>query len=230
VLVHSPLVGPTTWSPVAPELERRGREAVIPSLLGVANAAAPQWRHAPEAIRAATAGVLNPLVLVGHSGGGLLLPTIADGLTVEVAALIFVDSFLPPRAGSTPLAPPGFIDKLRELATDGMLPRWSSWFGENAWRELVPDERLRATLEAEMPRLPLSYFQASLPPPPSRDQRPCAYLLLTAEPYGESAADARRRGWPVAEIPGVQHLATATEPIALTDALLDLERALAAPT
>jgi pimeloyl-ACP methyl ester carboxylesterase len=162
-LIHSPLVGPTTWSPVARELERRGREAVVPSLLGVADAAAPQWRHVPKAIVATTARILNPIVLVGHSGGGLLLPTIADGLTVEVAALVFVDSFLPPAGGSLPLAPPGFIDELRALATDGVLPRWSSWFGENALRELVPDERLRAALEAEMPRLPLSYFEASVP-------------------------------------------------------------------
>src|ERR671914_181403 len=55
VLVHSPLVGPTAWSRVARELKRREREAVVPSLLGIAGAEAPQWRHAPEAVRAATA-------------------------------------------------------------------------------------------------------------------------------------------------------------------------------
>jgi hypothetical protein len=55
VLVHSPLVGPTTRSPVGHELERRGREVVVPSLLGVAEAPAPQWRHVPDAVQAATA-------------------------------------------------------------------------------------------------------------------------------------------------------------------------------
>jgi hypothetical protein len=74
-----------------------------------------------------------------------------------------------------PLAPPGFIDKLRALASDGVLPRWSSWFGENALRELVPDERLRAALEAEMPRLPLTYFQDSVPLPHGWAARPCGY-------------------------------------------------------
>jgi pimeloyl-ACP methyl ester carboxylesterase len=118
-------------------------------------------------MRATTARILNRVILVGHSGGGLLLPRIVDGLTVEVAALVFVDSFLPPARGGVPLAAPGFIDKLRALATDGVLPRWSSWFGERAWRDLVPDERLRATLEMEMPRLPLSYFQAGVPLPHS---------------------------------------------------------------
>ena len=141
VLIHSPLVGPTIWSSVARELERRGREAVVPSLLGVADAGPPQWRHVPEAVRAAVPTTSSPIVLVGNSGAGLLLPTITDALDAEVAALIFVDSFLPPASGSVPLAPPGFRDQLRALATDGVLPRWSSWFGDDAMRELVPDER-----------------------------------------------------------------------------------------
>jgi hypothetical protein len=94
-------------------------------------------------------------------------------------------------------------------------------------RQLVPDDRLRASLEDEMPRLPLSYFDASVPVPDGWNARPCAYLLLSGEAYGESAADARARGWPVAEIPGVQHLAMATKPIPVTDALLELERGLA---
>jgi pimeloyl-ACP methyl ester carboxylesterase len=226
VLIHSPLVGPTSWSAVAQELERRGRVAVVPSLIGIAGAAAPQWRHVPEAVRAATARIRRPIVLVGHSGGGLLLPAIADALTVEVAALVFVDSFLPPAAGTLPLAPPAFMDQVHALAAEGVLPPWSRWFGADAMRELIPDDRLRAALEAEMPRLPLSYFEASVPLPDGWDRRRCAYLLLSAEPYRQGATEARRRGWPVAEIDGAGHLAIATEPVAVTEALLDLERGL----
>jgi pimeloyl-ACP methyl ester carboxylesterase len=226
VLIHSPLVGPTTWSPLADELERRGREAVVPSLLGVADAPSPQWRHVPEAVRAATAGAGGPAVLVGHSGGGLLLPVIAEALRGEVDALVFVDSFLPPVGGSLQLALPGFMDQLRALACAAVLPPWSSWFDEGAMRELVPDESLRAALEAEMPRLPLSYFEASVPLPDGWDARRCAYLKFTAETYGPSAAEARDRGWQVAEVQGVRHLAMATHPVAVADALLDLQRTL----
>jgi transposase InsO family protein len=53
VLVHSPLVGPSTWSPVGRELERRGHRAVVPSLLGPAGAPTRDWRHDVEAARAA---------------------------------------------------------------------------------------------------------------------------------------------------------------------------------
>lgn len=41
-----------------------------------------------------------------------------------------------------------------------------------------------------------------------------------------SAAQARDQGWAVAETAGAGHLAMASDPIAVTDTLLDLERAL----
>lgn len=124
--MHSPLVGPTSWSPVARELERRGRVAVVPSLLGVAEAPEPQWRYVPAAVRVATS----------H----------------------------------------------------------------------------------------LSYFEAAVPLPDAWGTRcPCAYLLLSAAPYRESATQARAYRWPVIEIGGVQHLAIATNPIPVTEALVDLE-------
>jgi alpha-beta hydrolase superfamily lysophospholipase len=94
-------------------------------------APAPQWRHVPEAVRAATAEAAAPVVLVGHSGAGLLLPAIADALTVDVAALVFVDSFLPPASGSLRLAPAGLMSQLRALASHG-----SDRF-ENRFRYLI---------------------------------------------------------------------------------------------
>jgi pimeloyl-ACP methyl ester carboxylesterase len=227
VLVHSPLVGPTSWLPVAQELERRGRAAVVPSLLGIAAAPEPQWRLVPDAVRIATSHLQQRIVLVGHSGAGLLLPVIADASDNEVAALVFVDSLLPPPEGRLLLGPPAFMDQLTAMAPHGVLAPWSRWFGADAMREMVPDERLRAELEAEMPCLPLSYFEATVPLPQDwGDRRPCAYLLLSATPYRQSAAEARAHGWPVTEIHGVQHLAIATNPIPVTEALLDLERSL----
>jgi hypothetical protein len=97
-------------------------------------------------------------------------------------------------------------------------------------RELVPDPGLRATLEQEMPRLPLAYFEAVVPVPEGWDRRPCAYLLLGREAYGGSAAQARTRGWAVAEIHGAHHLALATDPAAVASALLRLEGDLLGPS
>jgi hypothetical protein len=194
----------------------------VPSLLGIAGAAEPKWRHVPEAVRA-NVRATGPIVLAGHSGGGLLLPVIAEAIGPERAALIFVDSFLPPPTGSLSLAPPSQIGQLRSLAVDGVLPPWSRWFGEEVMRKLVPDRALRTTLEEEMPRLPLSYFEETVPLPIGWDVGRCAFLLFTEDTYGSTAEEASARGWPVATVPA-GHLAMATEPVAVTDALLGLER------
>ena len=229
VLVHSPLLGPTSWSPVASALKERDRDVLVPPLRGIAEAPSPRWRRAVDIVRAAASAIASRAVLVGHSGAGPLLPSIADALPAEVAALIFVDAFLPPTSGVAPLVPPAFLDQLRTISADGVLPRWSSWFGEETMGELVPDAALRDALEQEMPRLPLAYFEGGVPLPERWAERPCAFLLLT-EAYRESAADARGRRWSTKEIPGVQHLAPVTDPIAVTDALLALEGELAKRT
>ena len=50
VLVHSPLVGPATWEPVARELAARGHCALVPSLLHVSDGEPPVW---PRVLRMA---------------------------------------------------------------------------------------------------------------------------------------------------------------------------------
>src|SRR6266566_4846249 len=127
LLIHSPLVGPSTWTPVARELERRGRQAVVPSLLGAATAPPPRWRYCIDAVRAATSTLANQIVLVGHSGGGLLLPAITGAVTPAVSRLIFVDSGVPASSGETPLVPAALLAHLRTLAVKGELPPWSGW-------------------------------------------------------------------------------------------------------
>jgi pimeloyl-ACP methyl ester carboxylesterase len=223
-LVHSPLVGPSTWSPVARELERRGHQAVVPSLLGPADAPPRHWRQCVEAAHEAVRRLSGPIVLVGHSGGGLLLPVIADTLAPPVSGLIFVDSGVPAITGETPVASPPFLDHLRTLAVDGTLPPWSIWWGEDAMRDLVPHERLRAALEREMPSLPLAYFEQRIPSPTSWHRVPCAYLLLS-DAYRDEASEARKRGWPVEEITNARHLHIAVAPEAVAEALIRLSAA-----
>jgi len=221
VLIHSPLVGPGTWMPVARELERRGRQVVVPSLLGAATAPPPRWRYCVDAVRAATSTLANQIVLVGHSGGGLLLPAITGAVTPAVSRLIFVDSGVPASSGEAPLVPAPFLAHLRTLAVNGELPRWSSWWGDEAMRELVPDQAARAALERELPSLPLSYFEESVPSPAGWDRVPCAYLLLS-DAYKDAASEARAREWRVEEIAGAQHLHLVVAPATVTDVLLRL--------
>jgi hypothetical protein len=205
VLVHSPLVGPGTWSPVAQELERRRHGALIPSLHAQRKTTQRDWRHTVAAASAALGRLTKPVVLVGHSGAGPLLPAIADAASAPVSTLIIVDSGLPVKTGETPMVPPFVLEHLRTLAVDGMLPPWSEWFGEDAMRQLVPDHALRSALEREMPQLPLAYFEQQVTSPPGWDDIHCTYLLLS-DAYRTSAEEARQRGWRTEEIEGAQNL------------------------
>jgi len=163
----------------------------------------------------------NPIVLVGHSGGGLRLPAIKGAVTPAVSRLIFVDSGVPASTGETPQVPPAFLAHLRTLAVNGILPPWSSWFGDEAMRELVPDDATRAALERELPSLPLSSFEESVPSPAGWDRVPCAYLLLS-DAYRDAASDARAREWRVEEIAGAQHLHLVVAPATVTEVLIRL--------
>jgi pimeloyl-ACP methyl ester carboxylesterase len=195
---------------------------VSPSLVGASAAAAGDWQACVEAVRNGVGALSKPIVLVGHSGGGLLLPAIADALVQPVRGLIFVDSGIPARAGETPFVPPALLDQFRALAVDGMLPPWSTWFGEEAMRELVPDEELRDALTREMPQIPIAFLEQRIPSPTGWERTPCAYLLLS-DSYNESAAEARERGWPVEAIDEARHLHITVAPKTVTDALLRLE-------
>jgi len=182
----------------------------------------PSGEQCVEIVRAATRMVSSPIVLVGHSGGGLLLPAIASAVAPDVSSFIFVDSGLPATTGKTPFVPPQFVEQLGSLAVDGKLPPWSSWWGEDAMSELVPDEVTRAAIVRELPSLPLSYLvEQTVPSPADWERVPSGYLLFS-DAYREAAAEARARGWRVNEISGAQHLHTVVAPVAVTDALLRL--------
>jgi hypothetical protein len=164
----------------------------------------------------------EPVVLVGHSGGGLLLPVIADAVVQPVRALIFADSMIPTRAGETAFVPPVLLNEFRALAVDGILPPWSSWFGEEVMHELVPDAAQRQLLTEEMPQIPIAFLEQQIPSPPGWERLPCRYLLLS-EGYRQSATEAQERGWQVEVIERAEHLHIAVAPDVVSDALLRLE-------
>src|SRR3954469_17423614 len=97
VLIHSPLVGPLTWQPVADELRRMGAAVVVPSLRDADPHAGPYWQaHAHAVVDAINRlAPTEPPVLVGHSGAGVLLPAVRATLGRPVAAYIFADAGIP---------------------------------------------------------------------------------------------------------------------------------------
>lgn len=225
VLLHSPLVGPATWAPAARELRRLGETALVPAVRRWATGPNPSWRTWVDEAAAEVEGVARvPLVLVGHSGAGPLLPILAARLPGCAAALIFVDADLPPESGPVPIAPPRFLAMLRTLAADGVLPPWSEWWGPDAMATLVPDAAVRRAIERELPRLPLSYFEDSAPVPAGWSATPWAYFLFS-DVHESTRAAAASRGMPTAEVLG-GHLAMAVRPREVAAALVQLASAL----
>ena len=216
VLVHSPSVGPATWTPVADRLPG----SVVPSLRAVADAGPPFWPAAVEIVARAVeelpAGA--PVVLVPHSNAGLFLPAIVHAAPRPVAACVFVDAALPERAGPSPVADADGLAFLRtKVGDDGRLPPWTHWFDEADVAPMFPDPVTRTIVEDEQPRLPLAYYEQHLPVPGGWDRRPCAYLKFS-EPYDAIADDAAARGWPVEVIPGA-HLHQVVDPESVAAAI-----------
>jgi pimeloyl-ACP methyl ester carboxylesterase len=220
VPIHSPSVGPRTWQPVAHRLTELGREATVPSLLHVTDEGPPFWPRVVDAVLAGlrTTGHDQGVVLVAHSNAGLFIPVITTALPAQVLGCIFVDAAIPPAAGAAPVAPPELLALLRDKVSGGLLPRWTDWWDEEEVAPLFPDQATRQAVTEEQPRLPLSYYEASVPVPTGWDARPCAYLLF-GPPYDELAAEARSRGWIVEQLPGA-HLHQLVDPDGVARSLL----------
>jgi hypothetical protein len=214
VLIHSPLLGPRSWHWVADGMTKLGHQVIVPSI--VEGASAGSWWACVE-LAAANTPADGP-ILVGHSGAGVLLPSIAAALTSPPARLVFVDAGLPPEDGATPLVPDGFAEHLRGLARDGILPPWPDWFGPGAIAELIPDEQRRREVVADIPRVPLSYLDGQIRLPQRwTDTADGAYILLS-EVYRPDADQAATWGWPVVELMGT-HLDLVNRPAQVASAI-----------
>jgi hypothetical protein len=230
VLVHSLLLGPQTWAPVAARLTTAGAAVAVPSLLDVADADPPFWPRVVdkvnEAVRELPPG--QPVILVAHSNAGLFIPVIVRDARRPVAGCVFVDASLPLRTGPTPAASPERLNFLRTMVTEGRLPQWTTWWDEDDVAVLFPDAQTRLTVSAEQPRLPLSYYEQWIPVPDGWDHRPCGYLLF-GPPYDHMARESHERGWDVEHVPG-QHLHQLVAPDTVTARVVAMTERWGVPT
>lgn len=223
VLIHSALVGPTTWSLVAEELRQRGCVAVTPSLHDARCSSGSYWQRHVNCVSSALRGVPieQHLVLVAHSGAGPLLPAIGKAVAQSVAAYVFVDAALPGHDGQSrlDLFDGNEAERFRAAATGGMIP--AVWRSDALLKNVgVEDAEFRQRFSAEVPDVPLAVYEEALPVPSDWPDAPCGYLRFS-DPYENDAQEARSLGWPVRELPG-GHFHMLVEPAAVTDALPDL--------
>lgn len=220
VLIHSPLLGPGTWEPVAAKLAGAGYDVSIPDLSGTIATGPPYCQPQAEIIaRSATAS--DAPVLIAHSAAGSLLAT-AGTVIGQVSAYIFVDARLPtPGRSWAETASPEQVAQRRELADSrGWLPPWPRWWGDDLLAGLLPDQAVRDSFAADCPELPLAMFEEAQPPAPRWPDAPGGYLRLS-ESYAGYAASARELGWPVVERAS-HHLALLTDPGLVAGSLREL--------
>ncbi|MBO8193436.1 hypothetical protein ITI46_17475 [Streptomyces oryzae] len=229
VLVHSPLTGDLIWQPVADALRARGRTVSVPSLGGAFDGEGPYYPKLLDAVTSAPADGRDgapapPVILVGHSGAGPLLPALRARFTRQrppraVLGTVYADAQWPhPGQSWLGAAPSQQAGQLRELAADGVLPPWDAWFPEQVLIEEVPDPVLRERFRSGIPRLPLAYFEEPAPDaPPDPDHARTAYLRLSSS-YEETAIRAEAIGHRVLRRTS-HHLSPLTAPESTADAL-----------
>lgn len=219
LLLHSPLVGPRSLSPLAESLRQLGHDAVAPDLRGAVSASGlSPTTLITTATHAVAAMRQEPLIVAVHSGASAYLPLLVAKL--NPAGQVLVDAVVPPLQGTfTPSA--DFRSELDRLVeSDQRLPPWPQWWGVDAMAQLVPDPDLRAAISDECPRLPISFYDSMIDVPPNWAQPWAGYLRLS-EVYEREATVAAERGWPLRRRTG-GHLDTATKPDEVAADLVDL--------
>jgi hypothetical protein len=198
LFVHSPVVGPSTWIYTAEVLRDSGFGCVVPDLTALATMDPPYYPKYATAAAAAVDEGSGPVVVVGHSAAGALLPAIAEAVGDRTHGAVFVDAMLPqPGRSWFDTAPPGLAAQLRGLADHGLLPPWHEWFPPGLLEALVPDRARRRRLIAEIPRLQVAYFDEPAPPAQFAKSVACAFLRL-GPAFDQAADKADRLGWWVA--------------------------------
>ncbi len=236
VLVHSPLVGVLSWAHVANVLWQRDIGVVVPGLHSDTDAwraEKPYWQQHAEQVCASLeelpaegSDAVDPteeIVLVGHSGAGVLLPAIAAALDRSVAAYIFCDADLPSDGKSrfdlfdSEEEAEGF----RRAAIDEMLPP----FPEAVLRSTIPETSVRAQFMEDLRSTPLEVYEEPIPMPATWPDAPVAYLGFSKSrsSYGAAVKRALEEGWAFSEVEGA-HFHMLVDPERVAKSLLQLAR------
>jgi len=227
-LLHSPLTSATAWGELPDALRSRGHQVVVSEVLDddVAPYANKYIARAAVQLRNEIGDV--PLVLVGHSGAGPLLPQIGfarQAVGAPVHGYVFYDAMLPrvmraaTRLELLALEDADMAAALkRKLAAGARFPNW----GESELRSDLPDPEDRAMLLAGLRPRAIDFFEEPLPMPADWPDARCAFVRLSSS-YDSNADTAMRRGWDVYRLE-LHHFAALTHVDQVADTLHDAVR------
>lgn len=220
VLIHSPLLGPNSLAPTAAALRAQGVTAHLPSPLA-GGGEIPPWRDWPQRLGDALPVMTAP-IFVGHSMASRLAACLSAGF--DRSAVLCLDADRPPESGATSPVTTEFRAFLETLPLDaGRLPPWHRWWPNDVLEGTGMDEIGRTGLLADIPRLPLAWFDDDFTMPDwSHAGR--AYVR-TSLSFVEEARRAESDGWAVVRLKGT-HIHPAAEPGETAAAILQCCRTL----
>lgn len=104
ILVHGAWHGGWCWEKLTPLLEQAGHTVVAKDLPGMGADRTPftgdvlgQWA---EAVAQQVVAATSPVILVGHSRGGLVISEVAERVGAKIARLVYLTAFLLPEGVS----------------------------------------------------------------------------------------------------------------------------------
>ena len=225
VLVHGAWHGGWCYERVAGLLRKQGHLVFTPSLTGLgdkthlASNIITLSTHVDDIVHLLNDEELNGVVLCGHSYGGMVISGVVEAVPDRIAALVFLDAFVPENGQSLHDLVP-HAQRLRQIETaaanDGFIPPISAeYFNVN--------EGDRAYVDAQCTRHPFETMRERLVLTGARD-RIAHKTYVRAGNYASAPFDAARArfeaepSWVVATI-AAGHDVMLDNPIALAEAL-----------
>jgi pimeloyl-ACP methyl ester carboxylesterase len=99
VLVHGAFEAADVWAPVSAQLKKDGYETIAVNLpgrpgnpLSPPQASADRYR---DAVLAKLGPLKSPVILVGHSFGGITISNVAEAAPDQIKTLVYVAAYLP---------------------------------------------------------------------------------------------------------------------------------------
>jgi pimeloyl-ACP methyl ester carboxylesterase len=179
VLVHGAFHGAWCWTKLVPELAARGHRAVALDLPGQGADPTPLAEVTlagnVEAVARVVAAEAGPVVLVGHSMGGVTIASVAERMPEKVSLLVFLAAFMP-RNGESVLS----LSRLSGGRRESGPPAFARTVDGLGFMPVL--ERARATFYSRSSDKDVAYAIRRLRPQAYSVQR--APAMLTDAGYG----------------------------------------------